>query len=204
MPDPSLARRSIDDLIRDLGAADVATRDRAQAELTRRALGSPALDDEISGLLPRIADLDVEVRLKNVLRACRYYIRICSVVVFPRSDWWDGDVEFRFGAGPQDVSVQTPSYHLEAGNPKKLGPFGVQIFNSAQAVEILDCGDPIDHEVYVEAVGFGSARQRIHRRCMDGESHLYWPDIKGNPLRFTFKVEIQMFCGRTPPWAKPC
>ena len=204
MPEADLSKRLIKDLVDDLGADDVAVRERAQHELTRRTLEHPDLDAELRALLPDIRDAEVDARLRGVLSACRFYIRVCSVVAFPRSGWWEDDVEFRFGRSAAAVEVTTAPYHLEAGTPKDLGPGGVQVFNSAQHRLIIECGEAIEHEVYLEVIGHAKGTLKIRRRCLDGKPHLYWGEASGTRLRFMFKLEFESHCGPTPPWSSPC
>jgi hypothetical protein len=203
MPVGNLSKRSIKGLVDDLGADDVAVRARAQRELTRRTLEQPDLDDELRALLPDF-HAEVDARLRGVLSAGRYYIRVCSVVAFPRSGWWDSDVAFRFGQSVAAIEVTTAPYHLEAGVPRDLGPAGVQVFNSAQHRLIIECGEAIEHKVYLDAIGHASGNLTIRRRCLEGKPHLYWGEASGTRLRFMFKLELESHCGRTPPWSAPC
>lgn len=132
---PDLTKRSVDDLVRDLAADKVETRDCAQAELARRSFDQPALEDELRVILAGIRDIDVLARLNAVLNGCRYYLRVCEVMALPEQGWWAEDVQFRFGTGPNATEVLTPDYHLEAGAWHKLGPAGVQIYSRAYLTE---------------------------------------------------------------------
>jgi hypothetical protein len=201
MPDADLSKRPMKKLIDDLGADDVEVRDQAQRELIRRILEQPNLDDEFRALLPGIRDPEVDARLRGVLTACRYYIRVCSVVAFPRSDWWEGDVEFRFGTGAS--AVATAPYHLEAGEPKDLGPFGIQVFNSAQHRIILDCGETIEHELYAEVIGLATGTEPIRHRCLEGKRHINWVEAAARRFASCSKLSSKPIAGPHRHGARP-
>jgi hypothetical protein len=93
---------------------------------------------------------------------------------------------------------------LAAIEGRNNGPAGVQVFNSAQHRLRIECGEAIEHKVYLDAIGHASGTLTIRRRCLEGKPHLYWGEVSGTRLRFMFKLELESHCGRTPPWSVPC
>ncbi|MDQ5820746.1 MAG: hypothetical protein M3540_04825 [Actinomycetota bacterium] len=205
---PDVSKLSVDELIRELGAEDPADRERAERELIRRALGQPSVTEQLEAALQEIRDAEVTARLREILSACRYYIRMLSVTAYPfGGGTWERETEFKFGTAAGDISVTTPDYRVSAGAQTLFGPTGVQIFNSAQAGKIHLCGDAVDHSIYAEAVGYGNGRKQVRFRC-DGRSEKNWMAVLGTYRRFlirrrvifVFDYEIQTVCGSKPPW----
>jgi hypothetical protein len=205
---PDVTKLSVDELIRELGADDPADRERAERELIRRALGQPSIVEQLQAALQAIRDAEVTARIREILSACRYYIRMLSVTPYPAAAGdWRRELEFKFGTAANNVPVTTPDYKVSAGAQTLFGPTGVQIFNSAQAGEIHLCGDSLEHSLYAEAVGFGSGLKKIRIKC-DGRGEKGWIAVLGTYRRFLirrrvlfiFEYEIQTVCGSTPPW----
>jgi hypothetical protein len=205
MPDKNVTAATVDELVRDLGADDPAVRERAQRELTRRSLTQVSVTDQLTAALTTERDAEVVARLRNILRACRFYIRAKSAV--PSADaWWQHNVEFSFGTGPGNVEVKTPEYGLTSGLITPFGPTGTQIYNSAQHGLVLDCGDQARHEIYMEAADVGHTYWPFKFPC-DGKTHTrylaafghFWSGFRRRSVVVTVECEIQTVCGASLP-----